>query len=254
MSVMDVVAEQGPLSLTAVAGETELPKPTALRLLRALEEGGWVAHGDDGHYRIGARVLSLAFRYLDAESVLRIASPYMLRLREQVNETVSLVARSGQFRVCIQEFVSPEPLKVTHGVGSLAPLVDSPASGLLLLAHATPELRAEAAHIADPSRPYRQWYDDGSLEERCREIRERGWVTSVGGRGAGAAALAVSLHHPLTRETYALGVFAPESRFSASRATDGWIDVMQEAAAEIQGALQGETPVAAAAPVQVIDG
>jgi DNA-binding IclR family transcriptional regulator len=241
MSVMDVVAEQGPLSLTTVAGMTDLPKPTALRLLRALEGGGWVTHGDDGHYRVGARVLSLAFRYLDTESVLRIASPFMLRLREQVNETVSLVARSGHFRVCIQEFVSPEPLKVTHGVGSLAPLVESPASGLLLLAHASAGLREEVAKSADPARPYRQWYEEGDLEDRCADIRERGWVASVGGRGAGAAALAVPLHHPLTRETYALGVFAPESRFTSSRATDRWVAVMQEVAAEIQGALQGES-------------
>ena len=153
MSVMDAIADYGPLSLTALALQVDLPKPTALRLLRSLEDGGWVAREDDGQYRTGARVLALAYRYLDGESLLRIASPHMLRLREEAQETVSLVARSGNLRVCVQEFPSTQPLKVTHGIGDLVPLVDSPASGLLLLAFATPEARAEVAAMSERTAP-----------------------------------------------------------------------------------------------------
>ena len=64
---------------------------------------------------------------------------------------------------------------------------------------------------------------------------------TVGGRGPGAAAITVPLHHPLTRQTYALGVFAPESRFASARSAEEWIELMKAYASDIQGALQGET-------------
>lgn len=239
ISVMDVIADYGPASLTEISGLVGLPKPTVLRLLRALDVGGWVARDDASLYRTGPRVLSLAHRYLDGEAVLRIASPFMLRLRDDVDETVSLIARSGNHRVCIQEFVSSEPLKVTHGVGSLAPLAESPASGLLLLAFADAVQRAHIAAQAPPRTTLHKWVTTGVLERRCAEVREQGWTISSGERGEGASAVVAALRHPLTGETYALGVFCPEGRFVAAHDHQGWVDIVQRCAAEIQLALEG---------------
>jgi IclR family acetate operon transcriptional repressor len=247
ISLMNAIADHGPASLTALSAVVDLPKPTVLRQLRALEEGGLVARDPESLYRMGPRILALAHRYLDAEAVIRISSPHMLRLREEVDETVSLVARSGELRVCIQEFVSSQPLKVTHGVGSLASLGESPASGLLLLAYCTASERRRVADRLSSTAKLREWNTDNVLEERFAEVRERGWVISAGGRGEGAAAITVPIHHPLTREAYALGVFCPESRFTAKHSPEEWIALMQSYAAQIQRSFEGEpAPLAVA--------
>jgi DNA-binding IclR family transcriptional regulator len=248
ISLMNAIADHGPASLTALSAVIDLPKPTVLRQLRALEEGGWVTRDPESLYRTGPRILSLAHRYLDAEAVIRISSPFMLRLREEVDETVSLVARSGDLRVCIQEFVSSQPLKVTHGVGSLASLAESPASGLLLLAFCTAAERTRVAAQLGSTATLREWNTDNVVEERFTEVRERGWVISAGGRGEGAAAITVPIHHPLTREAYALGVFCPESRFTAKHSPEEWIALMQSYAADIQRSFEGETTALVASP------
>lgn len=48
------------MNLTEVAEAVALPKSTALRFLRDLEEAGWVTRDNEGVYALGATVVGLA--------------------------------------------------------------------------------------------------------------------------------------------------------------------------------------------------
>jgi DNA-binding IclR family transcriptional regulator len=46
----------------------------------------------------------------------------MRELRDAGGETISLSRVTGLERTCLQEFLSPEPLQLVLGVGSVGPL------------------------------------------------------------------------------------------------------------------------------------
>ena len=110
------------MNLTLVAEAVELPKSTALRFLRDLEEAGWVARDNAGVYSLGATVVGLAAQYIAHNEMVAAAAPAMRDLRDKIDETVSLSRRVGLIRVCVQEFPSRKALRLVLGVGERGPL------------------------------------------------------------------------------------------------------------------------------------
>ncbi|MDY0810487.1 IclR family transcriptional regulator [Kitasatospora purpeofusca] len=80
----------GPVTLEQAAGSIGVHKSTALRLLRTLEEHGFVHRLSDRRYRVGGRVLSLAQRALQEIDVRQVAAPYLAALNERCGCTVQL--------------------------------------------------------------------------------------------------------------------------------------------------------------------
>lgn len=77
------------LSLKDLALISGLAKPTAMRMLRTLEQSGFVSRYGD-LYRIGPQCLMLGGLYRFDEDLQRKAAPMMRRLSERVNEVVQL--------------------------------------------------------------------------------------------------------------------------------------------------------------------
>lgn len=87
----------GPVTLDQAATSIGVHKSTALRLLRTLEEHGFVHRQSDRRYRLGGRVLSLAHRALEEIDVRQIAAPYLAALHRRCGLTVQLaVLQDGE--------------------------------------------------------------------------------------------------------------------------------------------------------------
>lgn len=94
--LLEFLAEQGrPASLQEVTEAVKLPKPTAYRLLQALQKLGYVTRpADSRSYLVGPRTARLAAVDPHAD-VKSAAQPLLRRLHEQFNETINLGALSG---------------------------------------------------------------------------------------------------------------------------------------------------------------
>jgi DNA-binding IclR family transcriptional regulator len=90
LDILGVFSESRPeLSLAEVSVRVGLDKATVFRLLRSMEEHGYVAvDAKRSHYKLGPRVLQLAQVYLAGWSLRSAALPVMRRLRDEFNETV----------------------------------------------------------------------------------------------------------------------------------------------------------------------
>ena len=84
-----------PVSLREVTDTVKLPKPTAYRLLRVLQDQGYVSRpAGSRDYLIGARASRLAA--VDPHGELKAnVRPVLRRLHEQFNETINLGVLSG---------------------------------------------------------------------------------------------------------------------------------------------------------------
>lgn len=160
----------GPRSLRWLADASGLPRPTAHRLLVALEAHRLVARDSSGSFRLGPRLVELASVAGPELDLALLAGPVLARLHETTGESVQLYVRSGSKRLCIAAHDAGTGLRDSVPVGALLPL-DAGSGGKVLLA----------------------WTDDaadfGVPENELAEVRRRGWAASVAEREPGVASV-----------------------------------------------------------------
>lgn len=90
LALLGVVCDAGAVPLAGAAREAKLSSSTALRLLRTLENSGFVRKGEDGDYRPGLRLVQVGAQALRHESLISLAAPALNRLMEETGESAYL--------------------------------------------------------------------------------------------------------------------------------------------------------------------
>ncbi|MEV7602789.1 IclR family transcriptional regulator [Kitasatospora sp. NPDC089797] len=174
----------GPLSLDQAAGRLGVHKSTALRLLRTLEEHGFVRRQPDLRYRVGGKVLSLAHRALEDFDVRQVAAPYLAALNARCGYTVRLAVLADGEVLYLDEVAGPADTGPPR-IGRRAPVTGT-AVGRVLLAGLAPAGPGEEAELAAVRR--RGWAAE-SAEHREPVTCVAAPVAGSGGRTVAACAL-----------------------------------------------------------------
>ena len=131
---------EGKNRLSEISRALHLNSATAHRLLKTLEECGFVIQDPFTHkYLLGGLILKLSSDPIIAhQSLLVSAHEEMEKLRDHTGETITLHMRIGTKRICLHEVESYQRIKFTIGKGSIYPIyVGSP--GRILLSELNPE-------------------------------------------------------------------------------------------------------------------
>lgn len=193
VALLDLLAD-GPRSLRVLADASGLPRPTAHRLLVALETHRLVARDAAGAFRLGPRLTELAAAAGPELDLATLAGPVLDRLHRATGESVQLYVRSGDQRLCLAARDAGTGLRDSVPVGALLPLAVG-SGGKVLLAWAV----GSADHTAVP-------------EAQLAEVRNRGWAASVAEREPGVASVSAPVLHPDGSIAAALCVSGPISR------------------------------------------
>jgi DNA-binding IclR family transcriptional regulator len=177
VSLLDLLAG-GALPLRVLAERSGLPRPTAHRLLVALETHGLVARDAAGSFRLGPRLTELAAQADPALELAALAAPVLARLHEETGESVQLYVRSGDRRLCIAARDAGAGLRDSVPVGALLPL-DAGSGGKVLLAWSDDAARFAAIDAAE-----------------LAEVRQRGWAASIAEREPGVASVSAPVLRP----------------------------------------------------------
>jgi DNA-binding IclR family transcriptional regulator len=174
IALLDLLTD-GPRSLRSLADASGLPRPTAHRLLVALETHRLVARDSAGSFRLGPRLTELAAVAGPELDLASVAGPVLDRLHQATTESVQLYVRSGEHRLCIAARDAGTGLRDSVPVGALLPL-DVGSGGKVLLA----------------------WSADGGRFMPAAElasVRSRGWAASVAEREPGVASVSAPVLH-----------------------------------------------------------
>lgn len=133
IALLIAICDDGPLTLTDAARETELSASTALRLIRTLEANSFVRRDDTGRFRAGSRMMQLGALALSNESVVALSKPHLERLVLATGES-SYLSVPGHNRTALYLSVSEGTHSIRHSswVGRTVPL-DGSAIGAVLL-------------------------------------------------------------------------------------------------------------------------
>jgi DNA-binding IclR family transcriptional regulator len=217
VGILAFLAEGGPATLAEVVGGTGLPRPTAYRLLSALEAHHLVGRVG-GRYALGMRLLGWGNRAVGLDLV-EVARPVLAALADETGESVQLYMREGDRRVCVASVErAGEGLRNTVPVGAVLPL-ERGSGGKVLLA----------------------WAEDGGRFSRVdvaelEEIRSRGWAESVAEREAGVASVSAPVFDPGGELRAAVCASGPISRLG-ERPGERLAGPVVVAAREIEAAL-----------------
>jgi IclR family pca regulon transcriptional regulator len=202
---LDVIRAFGPgqpvMSLASVAAASDLPRPTARRILLTLEQLGYVrvagaqsATGQaGGGYELTPRVLDLGMSYVLSRGLWEVARPHMEALVAQTRESTSIAQLDGSDIVYVARVAVPKIVTLSVTIGTRFPAMQT-SLGKVLLA-ALPLAEAERV-LAEPSRSgiTTPWQPDAAERAAAlREVRARGWALTDEQLAPGIRSVAVPL-------------------------------------------------------------
>ncbi len=162
MAILDAV-ELGARSFTEIADATGFTRPTAHRLIKAMQDHGLLSAVGGRGYRLGPRLLALAATAMRDLPLRELARPALERLCATTGESAQLYVRDGDRRVCVDAVESPSELRTIVAVGARLPLTRGSAGKVFLA-----------------------WHEGG---RGLAAVRRRGWAESVGERAPGVASV-----------------------------------------------------------------
>jgi len=190
VALLDLLAD-GPRTLRSLSAASRLPRPTAHRLLVALEAHRFVVRDASGAFRLGPRLTELAAVAGPELDLASLAGPVLDELHRTTRESVQLYVRSGDHRLCIAARDSGTGLRDSVPVGALLPLAAGSGGKVLLAWSAAPPAQ------------------DG--DDELADVRGRGWAASVAEREPGVASVSAPVFRDATLLA-ALCVSGPVSR------------------------------------------
>jgi IclR family acetate operon transcriptional repressor len=130
LALLATICDRGGANLADSARECDLAPSTALRLLRTLENTGFVTKEEaGGTYRPGSRLIQLGAQALSNESLIDFAKPVMEKLVAEVGESAYLsVEGHGGTALYISIVEGTHSVRHASWVGRTVPL-DKSAAG-----------------------------------------------------------------------------------------------------------------------------
>jgi DNA-binding IclR family transcriptional regulator len=215
--ILDAVAESPETAtLTSIAQRLGQPRSSTHRLLSELVQLGLLFRVGAANYVAGPRLARWSESANGATDIVRIAKAPMVRLRDDVGESVHLYLRQRDRRVCVSAIEGSYELRHFTEVGKPLPLSVG-ASGKVLLAFADGATRAqELRRVASaPVSPRAPTHDE--LTAQLDQIIETEWSMSFGEREVGLAAAAVPIRDQAGSVHAALSISGPTTRLTAER-------------------------------------
>ncbi|MGP3776299.1 IclR family transcriptional regulator [Streptomyces sp. SDT5-1] len=175
VSILQVLAVQGPSGVTEIADALGIHKSTVFRLLATLEARGLVEQDSErGRYRIGYTVVELAGGATKGNDLSLLSRPVCQELAAAVGETVNVAVYDGEAVISIDQVLGNAAITSIDWVGKRTPL-HATSAGKVFLAHMP---QPEAAEILEqPLEEYTPHTitDAALLKEQLQTVRELGY-------------------------------------------------------------------------------
>lgn len=178
MDILNLFIDHIELSFQEVIELSGIPKTTAFRMLKSLEEMELLEKGTDAKYRLG--ILFLKFGHLVSTrlDVRKIAYPIMNDLHNDTKEAINLIVRDGDEAVYIEKMDSKQKVRLYTAIGRKSPLYAGACPRAVLSFLPDHEVKEYLETIELKSFANGTITDKEELYEAILHARERGYTIS----------------------------------------------------------------------------
>ena len=181
MDILGRLQEDGvDTTIRGLATHLDVPRTTVYRILNTLQQHRMVVRADQGRYRLGPRLLSLASRATAGEGydLTALALPHLRRLSVETGEASKISVVEGDRILVVAAVPGNRAFGLTVFAGEYLPLAAG-AAGKMLLAQ-----RPEGERAAILDRLSRQGGQAPAelrrLAGELLQVRQRGWAEDRG--------------------------------------------------------------------------
>jgi IclR family acetate operon transcriptional repressor len=233
--------KQRPLTLHEIAKAIALSKTSALRLLRTLERAGYLASEGSASYALAPGTQSIASRQLLAR-LMRIGTPLMRELSNDLHETVSLAALFENRVEVILVVESPEPLRMSNVVGHILP-PNASSLGKVICAFQGPLKRDKLLRSYGVYRfTEHSITDRRELDREFQEIQAKGFATDREESVHNGNCFGVPIFDPSGEVVAALSVSVPKVRVRGPEHESDLTEKLKTVASRITAEMRGDLP------------
>ena len=217
------------LAIGDVARELGVHRSTASRLMATLEAGGLLELDENGGYRLGLGLVTLAGHVLNRFPVRARGGPVLRELRDATGETAWLGVLDGQRITYLDQASSPHVTVNVDWVGVRQALTEG-VTGRLLLAYQPREVIDRLVAEAEPGVP-------GLSETELAAVRRQGHALRLGEGEDGYTGVAVPIRDANDAVVAAISLGGPRFRVSEERLRGELLPAALHAAARVSEAL-----------------
>ncbi|MFJ8716352.1 IclR family transcriptional regulator [Streptomyces violaceus] len=234
LRILEAVAQHQPVTVGELTKLFGLPKSTVQRTLVTLNEAGWLRANrkDTTRWEIGARVLAVRPAALQGSSLFAAAREPMIRLRDQLNETIHLsVPDALQCMVVVDRVDCHHAVRTFHAIGDTSPL-HATATGRTVLAHLPPADIEELVERGLESYSDSTLVDPAELRAELKRVRTDGYALNRNQYRPDVCAIAAPVLDEDGTPLASVAVSLPDSRYDESRLPE-WGRLVADTATEI---------------------
>ena len=219
--ILKTFSEEKPhLGVSELATILGAPKSVVHEDLTALVGERILEKDNTGKYYLGSEIFKLGSVLSKQKNLRQNSIPVMERISKIIMEGVSLIAWIGSVPYCIESIDSPHPLKVSLAVGESFPL-HAGSAGKLLLAFLPDKEREQVLKELKLTRYTEKTITAISeLRRQLDDIREKGFVVSMGERFRGVVSVGAPIFNHDGRAVACLCITVPSNRSNRKRISE----------------------------------
>jgi IclR family pca regulon transcriptional regulator len=206
-------------TLSEIAADTGLARPTVRRILKTLEALGYVRTADRG-FVLAPRVLELGMTYVNALDMWDVARPHMEKLVEQTNESTSMAQLDEEDIVYVARVAVPKIVTLSVTIGTRFPAYATSMGKVLLAAQ---DLNDIDYVLQEPSR--------SGITPRWQPTK--GWALADQDLAPGIRSIAAGVRDGDGRVVAAINVTVHAAETPVEKLTGDYLPLLLRAAADI---------------------
>jgi DNA-binding IclR family transcriptional regulator len=205
------------LTMTQVAEQVGMHRSTVHRLLATLEGKRFVRRDPvTSTYRLGIRLLQMAYLTLEHNDLRQLATPFLHRLCEQHQENIDLAVLDDTDVVFLDVIEGPQRVKLASAIGQRLPAFAT-ASGKAILAFTPDEAVRRILERGMPQYTQHTIRSPEAFFEELRHVREQGFALDEQEYEEGINAVAAPILDLNNQPIAAAAVAGPAYRLTRER-------------------------------------
>lgn len=237
LDIFDCIAEAPrPLTASETAARMGMSLSSVYKFLSTLTDKDYLSFDSETkQYRPSSRLVHLAARLSGNQQLTQLALPYMKELAAVTKETIHLAVPQGINVVFLEKIDSPHTLNVQTKIGTVSRM-DRGATPQAIMALSPEDTFEKLCREVEKEPNGAASAAAAHLRQLRQQIRQNGYIMSLGQMNVGVAAIAVPVVGADGMAAGAIAVAAPQARFSQEQFLS-YVPMLKQASLRISQAL-----------------
>lgn len=207
--------------VTELSKKSGVSKATLYRMFNTFEKQGYLERidiqGKTNQYRLGLKLIKYGVLVSDRLEIKNIAHPYMVKLKNIINEDVQLILRDNYNVIYVEKIKCDHPVRLYTKIGRSATF-NAGACPRAILSFLTNEEIDDIMENSDFIKYTKNTVmDKEKLWESIKEARREGYTISYGEMEEQTIAIGAPIFDTTKRVIASISIAGPEQRFTPDK-------------------------------------